>query len=139
MTYKIGEAAALLNLKTYVLRFWETEFPQVAPLRTEKGQRLYTEEHVAALKRIRHLLHERGLTIEGARKILAEEARGGKPVSAFPLLDALDDESSAPDYATPAKSFPLAAEAGAGISPELLEQAIMELKVLRNLLAGEKS
>ena len=41
-TYKIGEDAALLNLKTYVLRFWETEFPQIAPLRTETGRRVYT-------------------------------------------------------------------------------------------------
>jgi hypothetical protein len=77
VTYKIGEAASLLHLKTYVLRFWETEFPQIAPLRTEKGQRLYTEEHLALLDRIRFLLHEHGLTIEGARKVLSEEAGRG--------------------------------------------------------------
>ena len=76
-TYKIGEAATLLNLKTYVLRFWETEFPQIAPLRTDKGQRLYTREHLALLERIRFLLHERGLTIEGARKVLSEESERG--------------------------------------------------------------
>lgn len=76
-TYKIGEAAALLNLKTYVLRFWETEFPDIVPLRTEKGQRLYTTEHLALLERIRFLLHDRGLTIGGARKVLAEEKERG--------------------------------------------------------------
>jgi len=76
-TYRIGEAASLLNLKTYVLRFWETEFPQLVPLRTEKGQRLYTEADLALLRRIRFLLHERGLTIEGARRMLAE--RGVPP------------------------------------------------------------
>ena len=76
-TYKIGEVAAKLNLKTYVLRFWETEFPQIEPLRTEKGQRLYNKEHVGILRRIRHLLHERGLTIDGARKVLMEEAGRG--------------------------------------------------------------
>ena len=76
-TYKIGEAAQLLNLKAYVLRFWETEFPQIAPLRTEKGQRLYTPEHIALLERIRFLLHERGLTIEGARRALKEDAARG--------------------------------------------------------------
>ncbi len=76
-TYKIGEAAALLNLKTYVLRFWETEFPQIAPLRTETGRRVYTDAHLALLERIRFLLHERGLTIDGARRILAEEAAKG--------------------------------------------------------------
>lgn len=72
-TYRIGEAAKLLNLKTYVLRFWETEFTQLNPHRTDKGQRLYSEQDVAMLRTIRHLLHERGLTIEGARKILAEQ------------------------------------------------------------------
>ncbi|MDR0338803.1 MAG: MerR family transcriptional regulator, partial [Desulfovibrio sp.] len=76
-TYKIGEAAALLNLKSYVLRFWETEFQNIIPLRTKKGQRLYTNDHLALLERIRYLLHERGLTIGGARKILAEEKSRG--------------------------------------------------------------
>ena len=73
-TYRIGEVAELLNLKTHVLRFWETEFPQLAPLRTGKGQRLYTEEHVGLLRRIRQLLHEQGMTIEGARRVLAGSA-----------------------------------------------------------------
>ena len=68
--YRIGEAAALLDLKSYVLRFWETEFPQLEPVRTDKGQRLYTEEHIELLKLIKKLLHERGLTIDGARRIL---------------------------------------------------------------------
>ena len=81
-TYRIGEAASLLNLKTYVLRFWETEFPQLVPLRTEKGQRLYTEAYLALLRRIRFLLHERGLTIEGARRMLAERgAQSGTGMS----------------------------------------------------------
>ena len=72
--YRIGEAAELLNLKTQVLRFWETEFPQLAPLRTDKGQRLYTESHLALLRRIRQLLHEQGMTIEGARRVLEGSA-----------------------------------------------------------------
>ncbi len=70
-TYRIGEVAELLNLKTSVLRFWETEFPQLAPLRTESGQRIYLEEHVALLRRIQQLLHEQGMTIDGARRVLA--------------------------------------------------------------------
>lgn len=76
-TYRIGEAAAKLNLKTYVLRFWEMEFSEIDPIRTEKGQRLYTEKDIALLGRIRYLLHERGLTIEGARRVLEEEAARG--------------------------------------------------------------
>ena len=73
-TYRIGEAAELLHLKTHVLRFWGTEFSQLAPIRTDKGQRLYTEEHLALLRRIQQLLHEQGMTIEGARRVLQGSA-----------------------------------------------------------------
>lgn len=102
--YKIGEAAALLNLKTYVLRFWETEFPEIAPRRTAKGQRLYTEAHLALLDRIRYLLHERGLTIGGARKVLDEErARNVKYVfGAHGAVKGLDAETRAERPATAA-------------------------------------
>lgn len=83
-TYRIGEAADMLRLKSYVLRFWETEFPQLAPLRTDKGQRLYTDYHIALLHRIRQLLHEQGMTIEGARRVLASAARGEVPLDTMP-------------------------------------------------------
>jgi DNA-binding transcriptional MerR regulator len=74
-TYKIGQAARLLELEPFVLRYWETEFPSLTPLRTAKGQRLYTEEHLELLRRIKHLLYERGLTIEGARRLLEQGGR----------------------------------------------------------------
>ena len=73
-TFRIGEAAELLGLETYVLRFWETEFPHLAPLRTPKGQRLYAERHMEQLRRVKFLLHEQGFTIEGARRVLEAEA-----------------------------------------------------------------
>ena len=72
--YRIGEAARALNLQTSVLRFWEGEFPGLQPVRTPKGQRLYTESDMALLRKIRSLLHEQGMTIEGARRVLAGEA-----------------------------------------------------------------
>ncbi|WP_367238919.1 MerR family transcriptional regulator [Desulfovibrio sp. UCD-KL4C] len=68
--YKIGQAAKLVGLKSYVLRFWEGEFEQLEPIRTPSGQRLYNEEHVELITRIKELLHDEGLTIEGARKRL---------------------------------------------------------------------
>lgn len=71
-TYKIGEAARKLGLKSYVLRFWESEFPQLEPVRTQKGQRLYNEEHLVLLQRIKALLYDQGMTIEGARRRLDE-------------------------------------------------------------------
>ena len=75
-TYKIGEIAGLTGLKPFVLRFWETEFPQLAPVRTPKGQRIYTEEHLELLGRIKTLLYDEKLTIDGARRRLAAEAQG---------------------------------------------------------------
>ncbi|MBD5538913.1 MAG: MerR family transcriptional regulator [Desulfovibrio sp.] len=73
-TYRIGEAAELLGLKTHVLRYWETEFPQLAPPRTDKKQRFYTESDLVLLRRIRQLLHEQGMTIAGARRVLEGSA-----------------------------------------------------------------
>ncbi|WP_446424536.1 MerR family transcriptional regulator [Mailhella sp.] len=69
--YRIGEAARALDLQTSVLRFWESEFPGLQPVRTPKGQRLYTEQDMELLRRIRALLHEQGMTIEGARRVLS--------------------------------------------------------------------
>jgi DNA-binding transcriptional MerR regulator len=74
-TYKIGQIAAVLGLKPFVLRFWETEFPALQPIRTPKGQRLYTEEHLRLLKSIQRLMHTEGMTLEGARRKLTERQR----------------------------------------------------------------
>ena len=73
--YKIGQAAKLLEVKPYVLRFWETEFPAIAPRRTPSGQRMYTEDQITLVRTIKHLLYDEGLTIEGARRRLKEKGR----------------------------------------------------------------
>ena len=74
----IGEVAKELNLieletgkaKTYILRFWEKEFPQLKPKLRAKGRRYYTTENVKLLKKIQYLLKDKGLTIKGAKKII---------------------------------------------------------------------
>lgn len=58
-----------------MLRFWESEFPQLDPIRTPKGQRLYTEEHLTLLRRIKYLLYTQGLTIEGAKRKLEQNRK----------------------------------------------------------------
>ena len=50
-TYKIGQVAEITGLKAFVLRFWESEFPQLAPVRTPKGQRAYTDDHLALMRK----------------------------------------------------------------------------------------
>ncbi len=74
-TYRIGQAARMLDLEPYVLRYWESEFPQIQPIRTKKGQRLYSEENIQLLRQIRTLLHDQGMTIDGARKKLVRDAK----------------------------------------------------------------
>ncbi len=76
-TYKIGQAAALLGIKPYVLRFWESEFEQIRPVRTPSGQRAYTEETIEVVRRVKHLLWEEKLTIDGAKKALEGDRRSG--------------------------------------------------------------
>jgi DNA-binding transcriptional MerR regulator len=73
--YRIGEVARLCAVETYVLRFWETEFPQLKPNKSGAGQRLYRRREVDLARRIRHLLYEEGYTIPGARQAIQAEAR----------------------------------------------------------------
>jgi len=68
--FKIGEVSNLLAVEPYVLRFWETEFPKLAPKKTDKGQRMYRRKDVELLLQIKHLLYEKKYTIEGARQFL---------------------------------------------------------------------
>lgn len=88
--YKIGEVCKLADLQPYVLRYWETEFPQLAPGKSGGGQRLYTRGEVDIILRIKELLYRDGFTIAGAKKKLetdmAEEAAAGVPaVTAAPV------------------------------------------------------
>jgi DNA-binding transcriptional MerR regulator len=77
--YKIGEVCEATDTQPYVLRFWESEFPQLAPQKNRSGQRMYREEDIALVERIKHLLHEEGYTIAGARKRLEQEEAGEVP------------------------------------------------------------
>src|SRR6201995_5941713 len=73
--YRIGEGARLCGVETYVLRFWETEFPQLKPNKSGAGQRLYRRREVVWGARIRHLLNKEGYPIPGARQHFQAEAR----------------------------------------------------------------
>jgi DNA-binding transcriptional MerR regulator len=77
--FKIGEVSEILGVEAYVLRYWETEFPQLAPKKSGTGHRLYRRKDVELLLRIKHLLYEKRFTIEGARQTLQSESRAAKP------------------------------------------------------------
>ena len=74
--FKIGEVCRLADLQPYVLRYWETEFPPLAPGKSGGGQRLYTQREVDIILRIKQLLYSEGFTIAGAKKKLEAELSG---------------------------------------------------------------
>ena len=76
--FKIGEVCELIKVQPHVLRYWETEFPMLAPQKNRAGQRVYRRKDVELLLRIKHLLYEKRFTIEGARQTLQSESRATK-------------------------------------------------------------
>lgn len=71
--FRIGEVAELVGVEPHVLRYWEGEF-RIRPQRSPSGQRMYKRQHIVKFLQIRHLLHDEGFTIAGARKALSGDA-----------------------------------------------------------------
>jgi DNA-binding transcriptional MerR regulator len=84
--FRIGEVARLCRLPAYVLRFWETEFPQLKPVKSSTGQRMYRRRDVESVVRIKQLLYDEGYTIAGARQHLRDESKGDKKQVALPFM-----------------------------------------------------
>ncbi len=93
--FRIGEVARLCDVQAYVLRFWETEFPQLRPNKGGTGQRLFRRRDVEMAMRIRHLLYDEGYTIPGARQLLKSEARPREAQLALVADPAREQERSA--------------------------------------------
>jgi DNA-binding transcriptional MerR regulator len=66
--FRIGEASRIVGVEPYVLRYWESEFPQIRPKRADSNQRTYQREDLELLLEIKRLLYEERMTIEGAKK-----------------------------------------------------------------------
>jgi DNA-binding transcriptional MerR regulator len=104
---RIGDAAKQLGLEPYVLRFWEAEFPQLAPLRTKKGQRLYSEQDLELIRTIQVLLYEEGLTIEGAKRRLEDTAQFRKMTRGITQeLQSIRDLLTRPRRRAPCREHP---------------------------------
>lgn len=95
----IGEAAEAIGVPQHVLRFWETRFSGLQPLKRGGGRRYYRPDDMALLETIRSLLHDQGLTIRGAQQLLA----GRKPGDFTPVV-AATAPASKPTTAAPAAS-----------------------------------
>lgn len=83
--FRIGEVSRLCRLPAYVLRFWETEFPQLKPVKSSTGQRMYRQRDVENVLQIKRLLYDEGFTIAGARQQLKDETKSGKRQSGLPF------------------------------------------------------
>lgn len=95
--FKIGEVCELTDTQPYVLRYWESEFPALAPAKNNSGQRIYRRRDIETILRIKTLLYEEGFTIAGAKKKLELEMKDqakGTPVtpSTTPTGDEFKDE-----------------------------------------------
>jgi DNA-binding transcriptional MerR regulator len=78
--YKISEVSTLTGLESYVLRYWESEFPILHPQKSRGGQRIYKKKDIETILKIKQMLYEKGFTIAGARRVLS--ARNGEPSGA---------------------------------------------------------
>jgi DNA-binding transcriptional MerR regulator len=81
--YRIGEVSRLTGLEPYVLRYWETEFPQLRPEKGKSGQRIYKKKDLENILRVKQLLYDDGYTISGAKKKL----NGGRGRDLQEVLD----------------------------------------------------
>jgi resuscitation-promoting factor RpfA len=119
----ISEVADLLETPAHVLRFWESRFPQIRPVKRAGGRRYYRPADIALLAGIRHLLHEQGMTIRGVQKLLREQgvrhvsALGGTATGLAFEGTVLPDGADAPEDAAPEGVPDAAMEADAPEAP----------------------
>lgn len=85
--FRIGEVSRLTNTKSFVLRYWETEFPMLEPVKSPTGHRLYRREDVELVLRIKRLLYDEGFTIAGARRHLRESNGSAAETSSGPARE----------------------------------------------------
>ncbi|HET8783695.1 MAG TPA: MerR family transcriptional regulator [Pyrinomonadaceae bacterium] len=98
--FKIGEVCELAGVQAHVLRYWESEFPMLAPQKNRAGQRVYRKRDVEMALRIKELLYEDQYTIAGAKKRLTNELRGGGKLKVVGSEDDVPASASSTSEAT---------------------------------------
>lgn len=95
--YSIGEVSKITDLKQYVLRYWESEFPQLSPAKNRAGNRIYRDKDIELILFVKSLLYDRKYTIEGARQKLKEIHDAGLPYTDQSLGETEQSESKPPE------------------------------------------
>lgn len=138
--FKIGEVCELAGVQAHVLRYWESEFPMLAPQKNRAGQRVYRKRDVEIALRVKELLYEDQYTIAGAKKRLANDLRAGGKFKVSSEENGEDSgNSSGAGRATAASAS--AANTGTKTAQDrkALRQLSTELRDLLALLEGSKS
>ena len=137
--FKIGEVCELAGVQAHVLRYWESEFPMLAPQKNRAGQRVYRKRDVEMALRIKELLYEDQYTIAGAKKRLANELRGGGKLKIVSSDHETADAHSIIEEAL-AKHSSLASTDGprTAVDRDALKQIAAELRELLALLEQER-
>ena len=142
----ISEVAEELGVQQHVLRFWETKFSQIRPMKRGGGRRYYRPEDVQLLKHIHTLLYSEGYTIKGAQKLLKGQSRGA--IAANVAADIAEKAQSVANNSAPVKTMSAASaakpQAAVSVSSEQLPAVMVEalqgmlsdLKELRSLVKG---
>jgi len=127
--FKIGEVCEITDTQPYVLRYWESEFPALAPAKNSSGQRIYRRRDIETVLRIKQLLYEEGYTIAGAKKKLETELAEGS-------LEASDEEpaetAAAPPPKAPRKKAAPPEPPAADIPPALDSDTAERVQTLRS-------
>jgi len=134
----ISEVATDLDVPQHVLRFWETRFAQIRPLKRAGGRRYYRPEDVELLRRIRELLYNSGYTIKGVQRLLRDAGR--RPDDAGPDVENAEDEagSDGPGDVAADAAEPVAAPVAAPARASAIDAAISELLAIKDLLRRAK-
>lgn len=111
----ISEVAQELNLPQHVLRFWESKFKQISPLKRGGGRRYYRQQDIALIKRIHHLLHTQGYTIKGVQKLLVKDRQLSAAVPGEIIEDIRNAAQSHDESAYAAAQQPVASNSTSNV------------------------
>ena len=135
--FKIGEVCEITDTQPYVLRYWESEFPALAPAKNSSGQRIYRRKDIETVLRIKQLLYEEGFTIAGAKKRLEAEMAGRGPTPTSLASEAVAEEK-APAPAAAAEPAPAPAATDEKTRAVLLEVRAQLREILNLFEQGDR-